>query len=59
MHNNFWQNKNVLITGHTGFKGSWLTLWLLNLGAKVNGFSLKPNENQRLYKDLFYKNNIS
>ena len=57
MHNNFWQNKNVLITGHTGFKGSWLTLWLLNLGAKVNGFSLKPNKDQRLYKDLFYKNN--
>lgn len=35
-------NKKVLITGHTGFKGSWLALWLLNLGAEVIGYSLKP-----------------
>ena len=32
--NNFWKNKTVLLTGHTGFKGSWLTLILNNLGAK-------------------------
>ena len=38
----FWNNKNVLITGHSGFKGSWLTLWLNMLGAKVTGISLKP-----------------
>ena len=56
MHDNFWQNKNVLITGHTGFKGSWLTLWLLMLGAKVNGFSLKVNFEQKLHKDLFLEN---
>ena len=31
----FWCNKNVLITGHTGFKGSWLSLWLQNLGASA------------------------
>ena len=54
MNKSFWDSKNVLITGHTGFKGSWLTLWLLMLGAKVNGFSLKLNEEQRLYKDLFF-----
>jgi len=36
----FWHNKRVLITGHTGFKGSWLTLWLSKLGARVYGFSL-------------------
>jgi CDP-glucose 4,6-dehydratase len=36
---NFYYDKRVLVTGHTGFKGSWLTLWLLNLGAKVVGFS--------------------
>jgi len=35
-----WANKNVLITGHTGFKGSWLCLWLNQLGAHVNGLSL-------------------
>ena len=32
----FWQNKKVLVTGHTGFKGSWLCLWLLKMGAKVS-----------------------
>ena len=39
---NFWKNKKVLITGHTGFKGSWLTLILSNLGAKVYGYALNP-----------------
>ncbi|WP_277872222.1 NAD-dependent epimerase/dehydratase family protein [Legionella sainthelensi] len=34
----FWKNKKVLITGHTGFKGSWLALWLQQLGAEVIGF---------------------
>ena len=40
--NNFWKNKTILITGHTGFKGSWLTLILSNLGAKVIGYALDP-----------------
>jgi len=42
MFNNIYKNKTVLVTGHTGFKGSWLTLWLTKLGAKVIGYSLKP-----------------
>ena len=37
MFSNIYKNKTVLITGHTGFKGSWLTVWLLKLGAKVYG----------------------
>lgn len=37
----FWQNRKVFITGHTGFKGSWLSLWLQQLGAKVTGYSLE------------------
>lgn len=41
--NNFYKNKTVLITGHTGFKGSWLSIWLRELGAKVIGFGLDPN----------------
>lgn len=41
----FWQGKRVLVTGHTGFKGSWLSLWLSHLGAEVYGFSLAPEEN--------------
>lgn len=38
----FWRDKCVLITGHTGFKGSWLSLWLSQLGAHVSGYSLAP-----------------
>ena len=57
MNNNFWHKKNVLITGHTGFKGSWLTLWLLMLGAKVNGYSLELNNEQKFFKNLFLENN--
>jgi len=40
--NNFWKNKIVFITGHTGFKGSWLTLILSSLGARVFGYALNP-----------------
>ena len=38
----FWSGKRVLVTGHTGFKGGWLSLWLDSLGAQVSGFSLTP-----------------
>jgi CDP-glucose 4,6-dehydratase len=38
----FWRGKRVLVTGHTGFKGSWLSLWLSSVGAKVTGLSLEP-----------------
>jgi len=39
-----YKNKNVFITGHTGFKGSWLAMWLHSIGANVTGYSLKPDE---------------
>ena len=39
---NVFKNKNVLITGHTGFKGSWLSIWLNELGANVIGYALEP-----------------
>ena len=42
--NQFWKNKKVLITGHTGFKGGWLTMILNHLGCQVSGFSLNPTE---------------
>lgn len=42
MNKKFWKNKRIFITGHTGFKGSWLTLWLKSLGADVVGYALKP-----------------
>lgn len=42
----FYKNKNVLVTGHTGFKGTWLTLWLQHMGAHVYGYSLRPSEDR-------------
>ncbi|MFE4105278.1 CDP-glucose 4,6-dehydratase [Almyronema epifaneia] len=48
----FWQDKRVLVTGHTGFKGSWLTLWLWHLGAKVTGLSLEPETTPALFTQL-------
>ena len=48
----FWKNKKVLITGDTGFKGSWLTTFLLNYGSKVTGISLKPDSNNVLHNSL-------
>ena len=46
----FWRGKRVLVTGHTGFKGSWLTLWLQSLGAQVSGFSLDPSTEPSLFE---------
>lgn len=48
----FWQGKKVFLTGHTGFKGSWLSLWLLHLGAEVRGLSLAPNTTPALFEQL-------
>lgn len=47
---NFWRGKRVLVTGHTGFKGGWLTLWLHRLGAQVSGISLQPNVAPNLFE---------
>jgi CDP-glucose 4,6-dehydratase len=48
----FWANKRVLVTGHTGFKGSWLSLWLHHLGAKVLGLSNEPEVQPTLFSQL-------
>lgn len=49
MNTAFWHNKRVLLTGHTGFKGGWLALWLQQMGAEVSGFSLQPSTNPNLF----------
>lgn len=46
----FWQGKRVFITGHTGFKGSWLSLWLRSMGAVVKGYALNPPTQPSLYE---------
>jgi len=45
----FWKNKRVFVTGHTGFKGSWLSLWLNALGAEVKGYALAPATSPSLF----------
>lgn len=45
----FWRDKRVLVTGHTGFKGSWLCLWLQSMGAKVYGYALSPPTTPNLF----------
>ena len=50
MNESFWKNKRVLLTGHTGFKGGWLSLWLQMLQAEVVGFSLEPPTEPSLFK---------
>ena len=51
---NFWKGKRVLVTGHTGFKGGWLSLWLAELGAEVHGYALAPNT----HPNFFYACNL-
>jgi len=55
----FYKNKRVLVTGATGFKGSWLCSWLLKLGAKVYGIGFVPNENDRLFYSLLLNKKIN
>ena len=42
MNKQFWHGRRVFLTGHTGFKGGWLSLWLQQLGAEVTGYALEP-----------------
>jgi CDP-glucose 4,6-dehydratase len=46
----FWRGKRVFLTGHTGFKGSWLSLWLQSLGAEVTGYALAPNTTPAMFE---------
>lgn len=55
----FWAGKKVLITGHTGFKGAWLSLWLLKMNSKVSGISLDPENPNNLFDQLKIKNDLN
>jgi CDP-glucose 4,6-dehydratase len=46
----FWQDKKVFLTGHTGFKGGWLSLWLSSMGARVTAFALEPNTSPSFFR---------
>ena len=53
----FWKNKKVFVTGHTGFKGSWMIFFLQSLGCKVAGFSLAPQKKNIIFQNSKLKNN--
>ena len=59
MDRNFWKGKKVFITGHTGFKGGWLSIWLAESGAKITGYSLKPETNPSLFKSCSIEKKIN
>jgi CDP-glucose 4,6-dehydratase len=59
MDESFWQNKKVLLTGHTGFKGGWLTLWLQSVGANVIGYSLPSVASPNLFELACLKSNMN
>jgi CDP-glucose 4,6-dehydratase len=54
----FWQGKRVLLTGHTGFKGSWLSLWLQSLGAQLRGVALAPPTTPSLFEEAHVANGM-
>ncbi len=61
---NFWKGKHVFLTGHTGFKGGWLSVWLSGMGAKVFGYALAPNTMPSFFDvvgvaDLLEQNHIA
>jgi len=51
INNEFWAGKRVLMTGHTGFKGSWLSLWLQSMGAELHGLALAPPTTPALFEE--------
>lgn len=55
---NFWSGKRILVTGHTGFKGGWLTSWLLALGSDVCGFSLPPPTAPSFFNEVGLANRL-
>src|SRR5438128_7520311 len=59
MNRRFWSGKQTFVTGHTGFKGSWLCAWLLDAGAAVSGYALPPDGERALYADALLEHNVA
>lgn len=59
MFNDYYNGKRVFVTGHSGFKGSWLSIWLKTLGAKVTGYSLPPNTQPSIYTECKLQGDVS
>lgn len=58
VNKSFWESKKVFLTGHTGFKGSWISLWLQSMGAIVKGYSLEPNTKPNLFTEANVEENM-
>jgi CDP-glucose 4,6-dehydratase len=58
VNRSFWKGKSVFLTGHTGFKGGWLSLWLSSMGAKVTGYGLDPNTTPNFFDVVKIENEI-
>ena len=56
INSKFWNGRRVFLTGHTGFKGSWLSLWLSELGAELTGYSLSPPTSPSLFVEAKVEN---
>jgi len=50
IHPDFWKGKRVFLTGHTGFKGAWLSIWLSELGAELTGYALDPPTSPSMFE---------
>ena len=59
MNRSFWNNKKVFLTGHTGFKGGWLAIWLADMGAKVHGYSLLPSTDPNFFTEACVENHLA
>jgi CDP-glucose 4,6-dehydratase len=58
MNSSFWRGKRVFLTGHTGFKGGWMSLWLQSLGAELTGFALPPPTQPSLFEEARVSDNM-
>jgi CDP-glucose 4,6-dehydratase len=59
VNRSFWRGRRVVVTGHTGFKGGWLTLWLTHMGAEVHGLSLPPPTTPSFYNVCGLQNHVA